>query len=213
MRVRGCAQAVVVIRGRGRKDGNVSVAHAARVPDERPLPRALSVGEEMTEPNEEPKEKPNEESNDEQGFENPSETRITEILTGFRDAAIVGLTPEQTAAAHRGARFLKRHGFRIYPVNPRYASVLGEICYPYLRNVPNPVQIVNVYRRPEHLGGLVEDAVQIGAKVLWLHTGVVNVEFAGRALEAGLEIVMDRDIKKEYERLVLKRTIGNRYGR
>lgn len=162
----------------------------------------------MTEPNEEKTE-----AHEGPGFENPSEARITEILTAFREVAIVGLTPEQTAAAHRGARFLKRHGFRIYPVNPRYASVLGEISYPYLRNIPYPVQIVNIYRRPEHLAGLVEDALQIKAKVLWLHAGIANEDFAARALEVGLEVVMDRDIKKEYERLVLKRTLGNRYGR
>jgi predicted CoA-binding protein len=140
-------------------------------------------------------------------FQNPPDERIAEILKDYENVAVVGLTPKQETAAHRVARFLKRHGFRINPVNPRYESVLGEVSWPYLRNVPEPIDIVDVFRRPEHLGGIIEDAVSVGAKVIWLQLGVKNAEFARQAREAGLEVVMDRCMKKEYERLVLLRRV------
>jgi len=142
-----------------------------------------------------------------ENFTNPSDARLTEILTAHKTVAIVGLTPKQESPANRIARFLKRHGFRIYPVNPRYASVLGEVAYAYVKNIPDQVGILDVFRRPEHLSGLIEDAQHVGAEVLWLQLGIINEEFAAQAQEAGFEVVMDRCMKKEYERLVLKRGV------
>jgi len=136
---------------------------------------------------------------------NPDDSRVEEILGNFKNVAIIGLTPDQNGTSHRVARFLKRHGFRVYPVNPRYASVLGEVSYPFLREVPAAVDIVNIFRRPEHLAGIIEDAVSVGAKVAWLQPGIISEDFAARAREAGLEVIMDRCIKKEYERLTLQR--------
>lgn len=140
-------------------------------------------------------------------FQNPTDERLAEILKSYKNVAVAGLTPKQESPANRVARFLKRHGFRIHPVNPRYESVLGEISWPYIRNIPEPVDIVDVFRRPEHLGGVIEDAVGVGAKVLWLQLGVFDEEFAAQAQEAGLEVVMNRCMKKEYERLVLMRRV------
>jgi predicted CoA-binding protein len=140
-------------------------------------------------------------------YQNPSDERLAEILKAHKNVAVAGLTPKQESPANRVARFLKRHGFRIYPVNPRYESVLGEIAWPYIRNISEPVDIIDVFRRPEHLGGVIEDAVTVGAKVIWLQLGIFDEEFAAEAEKAGLEVVMDRCMKKEYERLVLLRRV------
>jgi hypothetical protein len=142
-----------------------------------------------------------------ENFENPTDERLAEILKTHKNVAVAGLTPKQESPANRIARFLKRHGFRIYPVNPRYESVLGEIAWPYIKDITEPVDIVDVFRRPEHLGGVIEDAVKVGAKVIWLQLGVIDEEFAALAQEAGLEVVMDRCMKKEYERVVLMRRV------
>jgi len=144
-------------------------------------------------------------------FKNPPDQRLFEILTSNKYVAILGLTPDQNAASHRVARFLKRHGFQIYPVNPRYPTVLGEPSRPYLRNITGPVDIVEVFRRPEHLTGIVPDALQVGAKIVWLQLGTVNPGFAREAQDAGLEVVMNKCMKKEFERLVLKRNLGRRH--
>jgi predicted CoA-binding protein len=140
-------------------------------------------------------------------FDNPADERLAEILKSCKTVAVAGLTPKQESPANRVARFLKRHGFRIFPVNPRYESVLGEISWPYIRNIPETVDIVDVFRRPEHLRGILDDAANVGAKVIWLQLGIVDEEFAAQAQEAGFEVVMDRCMKKEYERLVLMRRV------
>jgi predicted CoA-binding protein len=142
-----------------------------------------------------------------ENFSNPSDERLAEILKTYKSVAVVGLTPKQESPANRVARFLKRHGFRIFPVNPRYESVLGEIAWPYVRNIPESVEIIDIFRRPEHLGGILEDAAHVGAKVLWLQLGIIDEDFAAKAQEAGFEVVMNRCMKKEYERLVLMRRV------
>lgn len=140
-------------------------------------------------------------------FQNPADDRVAEILKTCKNVAVVGLTPKQETAANRVARFLNRHGFRLYPVNPRYESVLGEPSVAYVRNITGPVDILDVFRRPEHLAGIIEDGLAVGAKVIWLQLGTVDEDFARQAQEAGLEVVMDRCMKKEYERLVLMRRV------
>ena len=140
-------------------------------------------------------------------FQNPPDERLAEILKSYKNVAVVGLTPKQETPANRVARFLNRHGFRLFPVNPRYESVLGELSYPYIRNIPEEVDILDVFRRPEHLSGVIEDGATVGAKVIWLQLGIANDEFARQAQEAGFEVVMNRCMKKEYERLVLLRRV------
>jgi predicted CoA-binding protein len=140
-------------------------------------------------------------------FQNPPDERLAEILKSYKKVAVVGLTPKQETPANRVARFLNRHGFRLYPVNPRYESVLGELAYPYIRNIPEEVDILDIFRRPEHLSGVIEDGTAVGAKVIWLQLGIVSDEFARQAQEAGFEVVMNRCMKKEYERLVLLRRV------
>ena len=96
---------------------------------------------------------------------------------------------------------MQEHGFRIIPVNPKYDEILGEKCYPNLKAIPEPVDIVDVFRKPDDCVPIAKDAVAIGAKVLWLQLGVVNDEAARVAEAGGLEVVVDRCVKIEYARL------------
>lgn len=127
---------------------------------------------------------------------------IKEMLTKYRTVAVVGLSPDPGKPSHEVAAYLKRAGFRIIPVNPACQEVLGERCYPTLADVPEEVEIVDVFRRSEFLPEIVEQAIAKGARVVWMQEGVVNEEAARRAEEAGLEVVMDRCMLKEHIRVV-----------
>ena len=116
---------------------------------------------------------------------------IEKILTSARTIAVVGLSPDPGRPSHGVARYLQRAGYRIIPVNPNVAEVLGERAYPGLRQVPQPVDVVDVFRRSEFVGPIVSDAIAIKASAVWLQDGVVDDEAAARAQAAGLDVVMD----------------------
>ena len=116
---------------------------------------------------------------------------IEKILTSARTIAIVGLSPDPGRPSHGVARYLQRAGYRIIPVNPKVAEVLGERAYPGLRQVPQPVDVVDVFRRSEFVGPIVDDAIAIKASAVWLQDGVVDDDAAARARAAGLDVVMD----------------------
>ncbi|GIO15603.1 CoA-binding protein [Cohnella xylanilytica] len=130
-------------------------------------------------------------------FENPTRERIKEILLAANTIAVVGLSEDPSKTSHMVSEAMQKKGYRIIPVNPNAESVLGEKSYPSLKDIPEPVDIVNVFRRPEHTPPIAEDAVAIGAKVLWLQLGIANDETARIAQEGGLEVIMDRCIKVE----------------
>jgi uncharacterized protein len=130
-------------------------------------------------------------------------TRISEILTSARTIAVVGLSGKRSRPSYGVAEYLKRVGYRIIPVNPQETEVLGEKCYPDLESIPEPVDIVDVFRRPEFVPEIVESAIRIGAKTVWLQEGVIHEEAAQRAESAGLKVVMDRCILKDHRRLSL----------
>jgi len=123
------------------------------------------------------------------------------ILKSARTVAVVGLSADPSRPSHMVASYLKRQGYRIIPVNPNATEVLGEKSYPDLRSVPERIDVVDVFRRPEHVPGVVEEAIAVGAKALWLQEGVVHPEAAERARQAGLRVVMDRCMLKEHQRL------------
>ncbi|MBJ6800019.1 CoA-binding protein [Geomonas propionica] len=123
---------------------------------------------------------------------------IKEILTKYRTVAVVGLSPDAGKPSHEVAAYLKRAGYRIIPVNPAVAEVFGEKSYPTLAEIPEPVEIVDVFRRSEFVPEIVEQAIAKGAKVVWMQEGVVHEEAAQRARDAGLEVVMDRCMLKEH---------------
>ncbi len=126
---------------------------------------------------------------------------IRRILSSYKTVAMVGLSANWHRPSNFAAKYLLDHGFRVIPVNPAYDEVLGQRCYPSLREIPEPVDVVDVFRKPEDVPPIVEDAIAIGAKVLWLQIGVIHPEAMARAEQAGLEVVADRCMKIEYARL------------
>ncbi len=135
-------------------------------------------------------------------FENPPRERIKDILTNAGNIAVVGLSDKPDRTSHMVAAALQRKGYRIIPVNPRVTEVLNERCYPSLLDIPEPVDIVNVFRRSEEVMPVAEQAVQIKANVFWLQLGIVNEEAARLCADHGLEVIMDRCIKVEDSILV-----------
>lgn len=126
---------------------------------------------------------------------------LRRILKNNHTIAVVGLSADWYRPSYFAAKYMQEHGFRIIPVNPKYDEILGEKCYPNLKAIPEPVDIVDVFRKPDDCVPIAHDAVAIGAKVLWLQLGVVNEEAARVAEAGGLEVVMDRCVKIEYARL------------
>ena len=126
---------------------------------------------------------------------------LRRILGENRVIAIVGLSADWYRPSYFAAKYMREHGYRIIPVNPRYPEILGEKCYGSLRDIPEKVQIVDVFRKTRDVPPVAEDAIAIGAKVLWQQLGVKNEAAAARARAAGLETIMDRCVKIEHARL------------
>ncbi len=126
---------------------------------------------------------------------------LRRILKTNRTVAIVGLSANWWRPSFFVAKYLQEHGYRIVPVNPAYAEVLGEKCYPSLADVPEPVDMVDCFRKADEIPALADEAIAIGAKCLWMQLGVVNLEAASRARAAGLDVIMDRCVKIEHGRL------------
>jgi uncharacterized protein len=127
--------------------------------------------------------------------------QIAEILHSTRTIAVVGLSGKRYRPSYGVAEYLKRAGYRIIPVNPMEKEVLGERSYPDLESIPEPVDMVDIFRRSEHVPAIVESAIRIGAKSVWMQEGVIHEAAAARAEAAGLAVVMDRCILKDHGRL------------
>jgi predicted CoA-binding protein len=127
---------------------------------------------------------------------------LRRILARSRTLAVVGLSAQWYRPSYFAAKYMQDHGYRIIPVNPRYAEVLGERCYPELRSIPEAVDIVDCFRKPAEIPAIAEDAIAIGAKVLWMQLGIVNERAAARATGAGLDVVMNRCVKIEHARIL-----------
>ncbi|WP_068774517.1 CoA-binding protein [Paenibacillus sp. FJAT-26967] len=130
-------------------------------------------------------------------FENPSRERIKEILANAGAIAVVGLSDNPDRVSHMVAAAMQARGYRIIPVNPNADRILGEKCYASLNDIPEEVDLVNVFRRSETVVPIAEDAVRKGAKVFWLQQGVYNEEAESICRQSGLEVIMDRCIKVE----------------
>jgi predicted CoA-binding protein len=126
---------------------------------------------------------------------------IPELLKTSRTIAVVGLSPKRFRPSYGVAQYLQRNGYRIIPVNPLEVPVLGEKSYASLDAVPEPVDIVNIFRRAEFVPEIVEAAIRVGAKAVWMQEGIVNEGAAERARAAGLTVVMDACISTEHRRL------------
>jgi len=126
---------------------------------------------------------------------------IKQILDECRTIAVVGLSSNTWRASHSVSAYMQEKGYRIIPVNPNETEVLGEKVYASLADVPEKFELVNVFRRSEEAGAVVDEAIRTGAKAVWLQEGVIDNAAAKRALEAGLLVVMDRCILKEHARM------------
>ena len=125
-------------------------------------------------------------------------TTLRRILTENRVIAVVGLSAKRHRPSYSVAQYLLEHGYRVIPVNPSYQEVLGQKCYPSLRDIPEKIDIVDCFRRSAEIVPIAEEAIAVGAKVLWMQIGVINEAAAKKARKAGLDVVMDRCIKIEY---------------
>ncbi len=127
---------------------------------------------------------------------------LKSILLTAKTIAIVGLSDKPDRDSYRVAEYLQNHGYRIIPVNPTVESVLGEKSYASVAEIPEPVDVVDIFRKPDAVGPIVAEAIAAGAKVVWMQLGVVNEAAAQAARTAGLQVVMDRCMKVEHQRLL-----------
>jgi hypothetical protein len=126
---------------------------------------------------------------------------LRRILGTCRTLAVVGLSANWYRPSYFAAKYMLDHGYKVIPVNPAYPEVLGQKCYPSLRDIPVKVDLVDCFRKSEEIPAIAEEAIAIGARVLWMQLGVVNEAARTRARAAGLDVVMDRCVKIEHARL------------
>lgn len=127
---------------------------------------------------------------------------IRNILQKARTIAVVGASEKPWRDSNSIARFLKSKGYTVYPVNPKYHEIDGERCYPDLKSLPAAIDIVDVFRQPSAVPAIVKEAVEVGAKTLWLQYGVIHEEAAAEAERAGLQVVMNHCIAVDYRQLL-----------
>ena len=125
----------------------------------------------------------------------------SEILKSSKTVAIVGLSPDPERPSFLVGNYLKNQGYHIIPVNPKEKEIIGEISYPNLTAIPEPVDVVDIFRRSEDVMPIVEEAIKIGAKTVWMQEGVINQSAADRATQAGLKVVMNKCMRKELMKL------------
>ena len=130
--------------------------------------------------------------------QNATNEEIKEILQSNKTIAVVGLSSDALKASYGVAKYMQDNGYKIIPVNPKYTEIIGEKCYPDLKSIPEKIDIVNIFRKPEAVPAIVEEAIEIGAKVIWMQLGICNNASADKAREAGLKVVMNKCIKIEY---------------
>lgn len=133
---------------------------------------------------------------------NPSDGTLKELLRSCRSIAVVGLSAQPDRPSHRVAAYLQAQGYQVIPVNPQLDTVLGERCYPDLAAIGQPVDLVDVFRKPQDCLPVAQAAVALGAKALWLQLGVVDEAAARTAQAGGLTVVMDRCLMVEHARLL-----------
>jgi len=126
---------------------------------------------------------------------------VDDILKATRSIAVVGFSPKENRPSHMVGQYLMDAGFTVYPVNPGVSEILGQVSYPDLASIPASVDVVDIFRRSEAVLPIVEAAIAIGAKVIWMQQGIVNEEAASLARKAGLQVVMDRCIKIDHANL------------
>ena len=135
-------------------------------------------------------------------FHNPLPESIHALLQDTRSIAVIGLSPKPDRPSHRVSAAMQRFGYRIVPVRPAVDEVLGETAYPDLYALPEKPDLGDVFRAPEHVGPIVDACIELGIRAIWLQDGVINEAAAERAVEAGITVVMDRCIYRDYLQLM-----------
>lgn len=131
-----------------------------------------------------------------------NDAALGDLLRSARVIAVVGMSDNPSRVSYQIGHYLKRAGYTVYPVNPTVATIDGEKVYPTLADVPEPIDIVNVFRRPEYLSGVVDDAIAAGAKAVWAQLGISDADAARKAEAAGIPMVMNRCIKVDHAHLL-----------
>jgi len=131
-------------------------------------------------------------------FQNPSPEEIKDLLKRVKTIAVVGLSPKPDRPSYVVARAMQRYGYRIIPVRPATAEVLGEKCYPSLAEVPEKIDLVDVFRAADHIPALVDECLALGMPAIWIQEGIIHEAAAEKARAAGIAVVMDRCIYKDY---------------
>jgi len=126
----------------------------------------------------------------------PDRKEMEEVLRSHRSIAVVGASRKRERDSYWVVRYLTEAGYRVFPVNPNVQEIDGIRCYPSLRDIPEPVEIVDIFRKPEAVPEIVEEAAEIGAKVIWMQEGVISNRAAEMAIERGMKVIMNRCIKK-----------------
>ncbi len=133
-----------------------------------------------------------------------TDEELVEILGKTKTVAVVGISHKEERDSHKVAKYLKEHGFKMIPVNPKYKEVLGEPCYPDLKSVPGHIDVVDIFRNIEAIPGVVGEAIEVRADTVWMQLGLAHNEAAEKACNKGLKVVMDKCIKIEHHRLIDK---------
>lgn len=136
-------------------------------------------------------------------FQNPTPDQIVQLLQKCKRIAVVGLSPKSNRPSHRVASAMQQFGYKVVPVRPAVEHVLGEIAYPNLHAIPDKIDLVDVFRAPEHVDPIVDSCIELKLPVLWLQDGVINEPAALRAQAAGVTVIMNRCIYRDYVQLVL----------
>ena len=127
---------------------------------------------------------------------------MKDILLSARTIASVGVSSSPQKESYGIVQYLKNQGYRMIPINPTADEIMGQKCYPDLESVPEPIDVVQVFRKPEDVPPVVESAIKIGAKVVWMQEGIVNDDAAQKARDAGLQVVMDACMRATHRRLI-----------
>lgn len=135
-------------------------------------------------------------------FENPTDDELRALLARVKTVAVVGLSPNAARPSHRIAKRLQEWGYRVIPVRPAVSEVLGERAYARLSEIPEPVDLVDVFRSADEIGPIVDECIALGLPAIWIQQGIVNEPAAERARAAGMTVVMDRCIAIDWRRLV-----------
>jgi predicted CoA-binding protein len=135
-------------------------------------------------------------------FSNPDEATIRALLREMKRVVVVGLSPKPQRDSYRVARYLQEHGYEVVPVYPREETILGETVYRRVRDVPGPIDLVDVFRRSEHLPAVFDDVLASPARAIWTQLGCVDEDGAARAREQGLTVVMNRCVMVDHARIL-----------